>query len=99
MFEKIFIISFLVIGYCCTFWPGMIFEKLGDWCECNLPEWINKPTWHCYICCCMWIGSAAYWIIWGNSIKEWLITCIGAMGVNAFISELTDKTHKIEIEE
>lgn len=89
MVEKIIIIALFTIGYCCTFWPGMIFEKAGDWLEDHLPEYINKPIWHCYICCCMWVGSVVYWITWHNSFLEWFTCCVGAMGMNAVISELT----------
>lgn len=88
MVEKILTISLCTIGYCCTFWQGMIFERIGDWLELSLPEWINKPLWQCYICCCMWFGSLVYWVLFGDSITQWLVCCIGAMGVNAITNEL-----------
>lgn len=91
MIEKILIISLFTIGYCCMFWPDMIFEKIGDWLEEHLPEWINKPTWSCYICVCFWMGTAIYWKAWGNSVQEWLLTVISSMGLNAAISQLVKK--------
>lgn len=91
MIEKIIIISLFTIGYCCTFWEGMIFERVGNWLETHLPEWVNKPTWQCYICTCFWLGTALYWIVWHNNVVEWLLCVIPAMGLNAVISEFTNK--------
>lgn len=91
MIEKILIISLWVIGYCCTFWEGMIFERIGLWLETRLPEWIQKPLYACFICACFWWGSALYWLVWGNSWKEWAIVVIAAMGLNAAISKLIPK--------
>lgn len=99
MIEKIIIISLFTIGYCCTFWEGMIFEKIGDWLEAHLPEWINKPTWQCYICTCFWLGTALYWLLWGAGWKEWLLTVIPAMGLNAVISQFTNKPEELETKE
>lgn len=97
MLESIFIVALVTLGYCCVFWEGMIFGKLGDLAENNLPEWLWKPIGGCYICACMWIGSIVYWLLYANNAKEWLLTCIGAMGVNAAISQFVDKRHKVEI--
>lgn len=97
MIEHIIIISLFTIGYCCTFWPGMIFEKIGDWLEVHLPEWVNKPLWQCYICTCFWIGSGVYWLVWHKSALDWFVTVVAAMGVNAVISEFTNKTEEVEV--
>jgi hypothetical protein len=99
MIEKIIILALFTIGYCCTFWPGMIFEKAGNWLELQLPEWLWKPIGGCYICTAFWLGSAVYWVTWHNSLHEWFITVIGAMGFNAVISEFTNKPVEIEAEE
>src|SRR5688572_30441471 len=88
MIEIIFVLSFLTIGYCCTFWDGMIFEKIAVWLESKLPEWIRMPLYECIICACFWWGSLFYWIFWGNSWKEWFICTVSAMGLNAVISRL-----------
>lgn len=104
--EHILIVAFITLGYCCIFWEGMIFQNIGDWMECNVPEWLWKPLGGCYICACMWIGSIVYLIINSDSIhthtvsyniKDWLLTCIGAMGVNAAISQFVDRRHTIDI--
>jgi len=106
MIEKIFIIAFFTLGYCCAFWPGMIFGRIGDWMDTHAPEWLWKPIGGCYICACMWIGSAVYWGAFGGwrvlnyeAYPEWLVCCITAMGVNAAVSQFVDKVHKAEIEE
>lgn len=91
MIERILIISLFTIGYCCTFWPGMIFEKIGEWLEDRLPDYLNKPLWQCYICTCFWVGSFLHLLLWRASFAEWLLTVIPAMGLNAVISELTNK--------
>ena len=88
MLEKSAIVSLFTIGYCCTFWQGMIFEKIGDWMEENLPG-LWKPLGGCYICACMWIGSIVYWARWHESFLDWFITCVCAMGINAAISQFT----------
>lgn len=98
MIEKIIIIALFTIGYCCTFWPGMIFEKIGDWLEIHLPEWLNKPLWKCYICACFWLGTLLYWVFWHGAFGEYILTVIPAMGLNAVISELTNKPEEIETE-
>lgn len=102
MIEHIFIIALCTLGYCCVFWEGMIFQSIGDFMECNTPQWLWKPLGGCYICACMWIGSIVYAVLYGlpntrASVVEWFITCIGAMGVNAAISQFVDKHHKVDI--
>ena len=89
MLEKIFIISFWVFGFCCTFWEGMIFGKIGNWLDDRLPEWLAKPLYQCYICSCFWWGSLIYWVFLGDNWREWFIVVIAAMGVNAIISKLS----------
>lgn len=81
-------ISLFVFGYCCTFWEGMIFGKVGNWLDERLPEWIAKPLYQCYICACFWWGTALYWFVWGNSVKEWFVCVVAAMGLNAVLSKL-----------
>lgn len=106
MIERILIIALVTLGYCCIFWEDMIFQCIGDWMECNVPQWLWKPLGGCYICAPMWIGSIVYWILWNKpfpgggitvDVTDWIITCVGAMGVNAAISQLVDKYHKVEI--
>ena len=102
MLERIIIIALITLGYCCVFWEGMIFGGIGDWMERNAPEWLWKPLGGCYICACMWIGSIVYFILYGTpsdifNVGVWLLSCIGAMGVNASISQFVDKRHKVEI--
>lgn len=88
MIEKLCLISFWVFGFCCTFWEGMIFEKVGNWLEDKLPEWLQKPLYSCFICACFWWGTALYIVFWRNSFQEWFLVVIGAMGLNALLSKL-----------
>lgn len=83
--SHILITSLFVFGYCCTFWEGMIFEKVGDWLETKLPEYITKPLFACFICATFWIGSLLWLVMgWDN----WFIGVISAMGLNAVLSKL-----------
>lgn len=88
MLEIIPILSLFTIGYCCTFWEGMIFGRVGNWLDQRLPEWLQKPLYSCFICACFWFGSALYWIVWGNSFQEWFICVVSAMGLNAVLSKI-----------
>jgi hypothetical protein len=88
MITKVLIISLWTIGYCCTFWEGMIFEKIGNWLDERLPEYIQKPLYGCYICACFWWGSAIYFLFLYSSIQEWFLCVISAMGLNAALSRV-----------
>lgn len=88
MLERIIVIALMTFGYCATFWPGMIFEKLGNKLEQHLPERVTKPLFGCYICATMWFGSLAYWVGYHHDVVNWLGTCIGAMGFNALLSKI-----------
>lgn len=106
MIQQILVIALVTLGYCCTFWEEMILQRVGEWMECNAPQWIWKPLGGCYICACMWIGSIVYWILYNKpypgggitvNVVDWFITCVGAMGVNAGISLFVDKGDDAEI--
>lgn len=103
MLTHILIIALFTLGYCCIFWEGMIFERIGNWMECNAPEWLWKPLGGCYICACMWIGTILYVVLYQShtltrpGVVDWFVTCVGAMGFNAAISQFVDKRHKVEI--
>lgn len=87
MLDKIIIISLIVIAIWSTMLNGMIFGKFGNWSDRVLPKWLNKPLSECVICMTMYYGSAAYWLIWGNSVKEWVIVVIAAMGGTAVFAK------------
>lgn len=88
MLSIIPILSLFTIGYCCTFWDGMIFQRVADYLDERLPEWLQLPLYRCFICACFWWGSALYWIVWGNSITEWFVCVVAAMGLNAALSKI-----------
>jgi len=70
-----------------TFWPGMIFGGIRDLLA-NLNEKLKQPLFECPVCMCPYYGSILYWIIWGESVKEWLIVVFAAAGMNAVFVKL-----------
>lgn len=67
----------------------MIFDKLRLWLEKIIKsEYWQKPVFACVICMAGIYGAAIYWIIWHNSIKEWIIVNISAIGLNAILSKI-----------
>lgn len=88
MLEIIPILSLFTIGYCSMFWEGMIFFQIGNWLDERIPLWLQKPLYSCFICACFWYGSALYWLVWGNSVREWFVCVLSAMGLNAALSKL-----------
>ena len=89
MLEKIVIVALIVIAIWGTMLNGMIFGFLGNWIVEKFPIWISKPLCDCFFCMSAWYGTALYWIIWGNSVKEWIIVVISAMGMNVIIGLIT----------
>lgn len=84
MIEKVFICSFIVFAIWYSMQEGEIFGRLGRWLE-NLPEWMHNPVFDCPVCMTPWYGTVIYWIVWGGSVKEWLVVIIAAMGLSAII--------------
>lgn len=99
MLEKVFITSFIVFAIYATMMEGMIFEFVQKWYYKATENWSEKkaefyakPIFDCPICMTIYYGSAAYWLIYGNSWQEWLIVIIAAMGVNTiFVKVFPDK--------
>lgn len=99
MLEKIFIVSFIVFAIHATMEEGMIFEFVQKWYFKATKNWSekkqeywSKPLFACPICQTPYYGSAAYWLIYGNSWQEWLIVIIASMGVNTvFVKLFPDK--------
>lgn len=91
MIAHILITSLFVFGYCCTFWEDMIFGKLGNWLDERLPDWLAKPLYQCFICAAFWWGSVLYLVAWRESVLDWFITVVSAMGLNAVLSKLFAK--------
>lgn len=88
MLEIIIIIAIIVFAIWQTMQEGHIFHRLGVWFENHLPEWMHNPVFACPICLTPWYGSVLYWLIWGNSIFEWIVCVIAAMGLNSVILKL-----------
>lgn len=72
-----------------TMWEDAIFEFVRKSFEReSISDRLKKPIYDCPICMCPWYGTVLYWLIWGNSVKEWLIVIIAAMGLNAVLIKL-----------
>jgi hypothetical protein len=84
MNEKIVTTSFLIFFLYAAFQPHMIFGKVRIWFA-SLNDFYQKPLFSCSICMCSIWGSAIYWLLWGQSWQEWLITICGAAGFNTII--------------
>lgn len=78
-----FIIALIIMFIKATFWPGMIFEKVGEFFEKTLGEYWNKPVTGCNICMTPYYGTVFYllfhylgvegfseisWVNWGLTI-------------------------------
>lgn len=85
MLEKSFLVAFIVLAIHGIFYEGMIFGKVRQWLA-PLNDKIKKPLYDCCFCQTPWWGSAAYWIIWGNSWHEFIPVVLAAAGINFFIS-------------
>lgn len=96
MVEHVLIVALFTIGYCCTFWEGMIFERLGNIIEFYVGETLWKSLGGCYICACMWVGSLVYAVTWHTSWLDWFVTCVSAMGVNAVVSFISRISEEIQ---
>lgn len=85
---KIVVISFWVMGFCCTFWDGMVFSKIDKYLEKKWPDYIRKPLYACFICACFWWGIVIYSLFFWYSFQEMFLVIIASMGLNATIAKL-----------
>jgi hypothetical protein len=97
MLEKILITSFLVFAINATMWEGMIFEGIQKFYWKLMAKWgvseeravyWSKPIFGCPICQTPWYGTVIFILIWPWNVKIWLVTIIGAMGLNAILTKL-----------
>lgn len=98
MLQQSFVIAFIVLAVHAVFLPGMIFGKISGtislWAATKngFYEKIRKPLFECPVCQTPWWGTIAYWIVYGNSAKEWVVCCICATGINFVISIYLSRT-------
>lgn len=89
LIQQGFIVFCIVITIWVCFLSGMIFGKLGDWLhKKNAPDWLRNPLVECPVCAAPYYGTAAYWIIWGNSWQEWILVILIAMGMATIFVKL-----------
>lgn len=93
MITKIIIIALLVWGIWATTWDNMIFSKIPSYAARwkYFPKWFIKPLFECPICATPWYGTPIYWIVWGNSIEEYIVVIIATMGLSSIIVYLQPK--------
>lgn len=71
-------ISLIVLFAHSTTWEGMINQWVKKVIE---PEgMLYKPVYGCPICMCPYWGTGLYWLIYGYSWQDWLLTVFTAAG-------------------
>jgi hypothetical protein len=85
MLEKISIITLIVWAVYAVFWDGMIFGFVSRWLSYRISPMLQKPIYACPACMAMWYGTVLYWVIWGNSFKEYAICVAGSIGLSTII--------------
>lgn len=86
--EKVIIIACMVWAVYITMTEGMIFERLGYAIERIAGDYWAKPLATCPICMGGIYGAVLYWLIYGHSVKEWLVVNIAVIGLNTIIIKL-----------
>lgn len=89
--DAIIIISLIVWAIYATMSEGMIFERLGTFIESTVGDYWAKPLATCPICMGGIYGAVLYWLIYGNSVKEWLVINAAVIGLNAVIVRLSSE--------
>lgn len=74
-----------------VFWNNMILGFASRWVSKIVPQWVQFPLYGCVVCMSPYYGSAAYWIIWGNSWQEWVVCVLSVMGLNAILVSFLPK--------
>lgn len=90
MIEGFFVIAFIVKAVEACMWDDNIFGFVRVLCR-RFPKWLQKPLYDCGICMTPYYGSVAYYFIYQHELKTWVITIIGAMGVNAVFFLISNK--------
>lgn len=85
MLEKFFIVTSVVWAFYAVFWDGMILGPVSRWLSYRIPTWLQFILWACPVCMTPYYGSAVYWTLWHNSVLEWIVCIMGALGVSAII--------------
>ena len=93
MIEKILITNWVVFAVWVSMTEGMIFDKLGNWFDKNLPsDKLKHFVFDCPICMASLYGSLFYWIWYGDSWKEWIVVILACVGLSAIIVKFLKAT-------
>lgn len=87
MNEKIIVISVIVFFLWFSMQDGNIFGKIRVWFGSVNPFW-KKPLFDCPACMTPWYGTILYWVVYCDSVFEWIIVVAAASGINAMASFL-----------
>lgn len=73
--EIAFVLSLLCMAVFVITRDGMIFNIVRNWFNSFASKSVRKPFFECPPCMASVWGTTFYWIIYHNSVSEWLI-CI-----------------------
>lgn len=98
MITHILVISFIVFAIWYSMLEGEIFGWLGKILFRILPSWLHDPAFDCPVCQVPYYGSLIYYIFFfTGSWQDWVLTVIGAMGLNVVILKLAPEKHEAEV--
>ena len=98
MITHILVISLCVFSIWYVLQEGEIFGWLGNILSRILPAWLHDPAFECPVCQVPYYGSAIYYIFFFNgSWQDWVLTVIGAMGLNVVILKLAPEKGEVRI--
>jgi hypothetical protein len=96
MITHILVISLCVFSIWYVMQPGEIFGWLGNILSRILPAWLHDPAFECPVCMTAWYGSGIYYLFFFNgSWQDWVLTVIGAMGLNVVILKLAPEKGEV----
>ncbi len=72
------IIALIIFFLHATTWDGHIFEGIRKLIDENSK--ISKPIYNCPICMTPWWGTVIYWLFFGWTFQDWLLTVGAASG-------------------
>lgn len=79
-------------------WDKVENELWGNECVLPLTKHPNilkfmlnarNPVFDCPVCMCPWWGTILYWLLFHNTVVEWIICIFAAMGLNYIIAKLS----------
>lgn len=91
MLEKLIFCSLFTFAAWYTMQNEEIFDFIGNWFSDHLPPKLHNPIFECPMCMGPYYGSLFYWVVYHQSIKEWLVIFVTIIGFNYIVSRLFTK--------